>query len=110
MTDTGGLQSSASAQVTVLDNPPVARLTVSPVSGKTPLSVTANASASTDTDGTPIASYTFNFGDRTIVGPQPGATAGHLFTKVGNYKVMVTVTDTAGLSSTATVMVKVSKK
>jgi PKD repeat protein len=69
--------------------------------------VTADASASTDTDGTPIATYRFDFGDGTIVGPQPGAAATHTFTSRGTYTVRVTVTDTAGLSSTATKNVKV---
>jgi PKD repeat protein len=74
----------------------------------TPLSVTADASASTDTDGTPIASYTFDFGDGTaLVGPQAGATATHAYAAAGSYTAQVTVTDTAGLSSTASAPVSV---
>lgn len=87
----------------VVDNPPVATLTVTPSSGNVPLAVTADASASTDTDATPIASYTFNFGDGSAaVGPQPGATANHTYTVAGNYTVTVTVTDTASKTGTAT--------
>ncbi len=109
VTDTAGLSSSAGGQVIVRDNPPVARLTVTPTSGKKPLLVTANASTSTDTDGTPIASYRFDFGDGTIVGPQAGAIVAHTYTTVKTFKLTVTVTDTAGLSATATQMVQVKK-
>jgi parallel beta-helix repeat protein len=86
------------------DTPPVAALTVSPASGDVNLIVTADASASTDTDGTsPIASYRFDFGDGSpVVGPQASATANHTYTETGTYTVTVTVTDTAGLSDTET--------
>ena len=83
------------------DVAPTAALSVSPSSGVAPLSVTADATGSTDTDATPIASYTFEFGDGTVVGPQPGATATHTYATTGTYTVSVTVTDTAGLTSTA---------
>ena len=108
VTDTAGLSSTATAQVTVTDNPPSVSFSVQPSSGVAPLVVTADASGSTDTDDTPIASYTFDFGDGSpVVGPQPGATAPHTYTVAGVYTVTVTVTDTAGLSSTATVQVVV---
>ena len=47
-------------------------------------------------------------GDGTIVGPQPEQTANHTFLSAGTYKVIVIVTDTAGLSSRAAVDVKVT--
>src|SRR5207245_1099503 len=77
--DTAGLSSTATASVTVSapDAPPAAALTVVPTAGQAPLAVAADASASTDTDLTGIQSYTFNFGDGTVVGPQATATAGH---------------------------------
>jgi PKD repeat protein len=82
---------------------PIAALTVTPGSGNAPLAVTADASGSTDGDSTPIATYTFDFGDgSTVVGPQAGATAAHTYTAPGAYTATVTVTDTGGLSSTAT--------
>jgi len=103
VTDTAGLSGTDTRQVTVRDDPPIAALTVTPDSGTINLAVTADASASTDPDATPIASYTFNFGDGSpAVGPQPGATAPHTYTVAGTYTVTVTVRDTAGLSSTAT--------
>jgi parallel beta-helix repeat protein len=83
------------------DAPPSAALSATPRSGSTPLQVTADASASTDTDQSPIATYRFDFGDGTVVGPQAGATATHTYTDTGTYAVTVRVTDTAGLSATA---------
>jgi parallel beta-helix repeat protein len=110
VTDTAGKSSTASrtVQVTALDNPPVAALSISPQSGTAPLNVTADASASTDTDATPIATYTFDFGDGTgTVGPQITPAAQHTYGTAGGYTATVTVTDTAGLSSTATASVTV---
>src|SRR5207249_7685083 len=70
------------------------------------LAVTAIASASTDPDGT-IASYRFDFGDGTIVGPQPGATATHTCA-AGTWTARVTVTDNGGATATASATVTVS--
>jgi hypothetical protein len=77
----------------------VARLTVTPSSGAAPLGVTANASASSDADGS-IASYRFDFGDGTVVGPQSGSTATHTFA-AGTWTVRVTVTDNQGATGSA---------
>jgi PKD repeat protein len=91
------------------DAPPNAALTVSPGSGLAPLQVSADASGSTDTDATPIATYAFDWGDGTaVIGPQSGPTAPHTFASPGSYTVTVTVKDTAGLSSTATKPVTVN--
>ncbi|MDP9340566.1 MAG: PKD domain-containing protein [Actinomycetota bacterium] len=97
------------AQAPPADAAPAAALTVTPASGSVPLPVTADASASTDTDATPIATYTFDFGDGTVVGPQAGATAPHTYQAAGAYTARVTVTDTGGLSSTATSPVSVGQ-
>ena len=108
VTDTAGLSSTATDTVTVTDNPPSASLTVTPSAGLAPLPVTADASGSSDGDSTPIASYTFDFGDGSpVVGPQPGATANHTYTAGGAYTVTVTVRDTAGLETNAQVSVLV---
>jgi hypothetical protein len=73
------------------------------------LAVTAEASGSTDTDATPLASYRFDFDDGTIVGPQAGASASHTYTQAGTFTVAVTVKDTAGLAATATTTVTVKQ-
>ncbi len=90
------------------DSPPSVVLALTRSSGVVPVTVTADASASTDMDGTPIASYRFDFGDGTVVGPQPGPTASHTYASAGRYTVTVVVTDTAGLSSRATASASVS--
>ena len=87
------------------DRSPDAALQVTPMSGTSPLSVTANAGASSDTDGTGIASYSFDFGDGTGAGPQSAPTAGHTYAGPGTYALAVSVTDTAGLTSTTAVQV-----
>jgi PKD repeat protein len=106
VTDTAGLTSTASVKVSVAsDNPPLASIAVSPASGTAPLAVTADASGSSDTDSTPIATYQFDFGDGAVVGPQAAPTASHQYPNAGSYTVTLTVTDTAGNSSTASTSV-----
>jgi parallel beta-helix repeat protein len=105
--DTIGQASTSTATVSVQpDLAPVASLSVSPNDGRAPLFVTADASGSADNDTTPIATYTFDFGDGTVVGPQASPTATHTFTRKHPFTVRVTVTDTAGLSSTASQTVR----
>ena len=103
VTDTAGKSSVATSTVTVRDDPPVASVSVTPSSGRAPLDITADASGSSDTDATPIASYRFNWGDGTAAtGPQSQPTATHTYAAVGTYTVTVTVTDTAGKTAQAT--------
>jgi parallel beta-helix repeat protein len=102
VTDTGGASSTATASVTVYDAPPTAALNVSPPSGASPLNVTADASASSDPDTTPVATYNFDFGDGTLTGPQSSAIANHTYGTDGTFTVTVTVTDTAGKTGSTT--------
>ena len=91
-----------SVTVTVVENPPAVSFTLTPSSGVAPFTVAADASASTDTDNTPISTYRFNWGDGSTAVTQTGAKATHNYTKAGTFTVTVTVTDTAGLNSSAT--------
>jgi len=91
-----------------VDLPPTASLNVTPTSGTYPVDAIADASGSTDGDVTPIATYRFDFGDGTVVGPQAGATATHTYVASASYSVTVTVTDTGGQSSSVTKVVTVS--
>jgi PKD repeat protein len=88
------------------DRRPVARLTVAPTSGTVPLSVTLDASASTDDHG--ITGYTFNFGDGSPTVQQAGSTVSHVYSAAGTYSASVTVTDTIGQTSSATTPVSVT--
>lgn len=77
--------------------PPAVHLTVTPLSGLSPLAVTADASRSTDASG--IVSYLYDFGDGTA--RALGATTTHTYCRPGKYQLSVTVTNSLGLSSTA---------
>ena len=79
------------------NQPPLARLIATPLAGHAPLQVSFDASGSSDVDGM-VTSYAFDFGDGTVAGPQPGATATHVF-GAGSYAATVTVTDDKGAST-----------
>ncbi|GAA1964306.1 hypothetical protein GCM10009817_00040 [Terrabacter lapilli] len=102
--NTSGLTSTTTATVNATSppavQPPTAALTVTPSSGDAPLSVLADASASSDPQGQPL-SYAFDFGDGTTVPSSTTATANHAYTTPGTYTVTVTVTGASGLSGTA---------
>ena len=68
---------------------PVASFTCSPSSGEAPLSVSFDASASSDSDGS-ITSYVWGFGDGES---GAGITASHSYTVSGTYAIQLTVTD-----------------
>ncbi|TDU83939.1 parallel beta-helix repeat protein [Kribbella voronezhensis] len=108
--DRGALEFQPVAGVT--NYPPHAALVLNPTAMSTPPSVpvTADAGGSSDNDINGIASYTFDFGDGTVVGPQPAATATHTYAGPGSYAVTVTVTDAAGLTSSASAQEVVSTR
>ncbi|NUP53310.1 MAG: PKD domain-containing protein [Catenulispora sp.] len=92
----GGAARAAAASVSapaLVCTAPTAQLVMHPASGQAPLTVTADASASTP-GSCPIGGYTFDWGDGTpTTGPQGAATASHSYPDVGSYTVTVTVTD-----------------
>ena len=83
------------------NEPPVARIAVSPGSGPAPLTVTVSGSTSSDPDGT-ITSYAWTFGDGATAS---GVSAEHTFASVGDFAVTLSVTDDDGTTRTATVSV-----
>jgi PKD repeat protein len=104
----GPTAAPTSAPSRVPDSAPVGVLTLTVSSGPAPLTVTADASGSSDTDLTPIAKVIFNFGDGAIVTASSGMTATHTYTIPGTYTVAVAVIDSARLSSTVSTTVTVS--
>jgi parallel beta-helix repeat protein len=110
VTDSLGLADPSPGSLAVTVTPftqrPTALLTMTPSSGPAPLAVTADASGSSDPDGT-IVSYRFDFGDGTVVGPQAGATATHTY-GAGAWTASLTVTDDAGATGTVTQVVTVT--
>ncbi|HEY3531220.1 MAG TPA: right-handed parallel beta-helix repeat-containing protein [Nocardioides sp.] len=99
--DRGALEFQPSGSPT--DYAPHAAMFLDPPAVAVPPSatVTADARGSNDADTSGIVSYTFDFGDGTVVGPQSAATATHSYSATGTYSVTVTVTDASGMSDTA---------
>jgi PKD domain/Pectate lyase superfamily protein len=82
------------------DAAPNASLTLNPSSCTATCQVTADASASTDSDSTPIVDYAFTWGDGTSSGRQASASLGHSYSLPGMYTISVDVIDSAGLNTT----------
>lgn len=101
VTDDDG--ATGAVTTTVLVNaPPVAAIfpVATVVLGQT---TAFDGSASSDSDGT-ITGYAWDFGDGTT---GSGVTASHIYTTVGAYQAILTVTDNDGASNTAGVSVTV---
>jgi hypothetical protein len=88
---------AACTPATPTNQTPLAVFSPSVSYGPSPLTVTFDATASSDPDGT-IVSYNWNFGDFTT---GSGSTVTHSFTP-GQYIVTLTVTDNGGRTATST--------
>ena len=80
-------------------NPPNAVIVKSKVGSTVPMTVNFDGSTSTTEPGRTITAYAWNFGDGTT---GTGATPSHVYTAAGNFTVTLTVTDSAGLTDSAT--------
>lgn len=94
VTDDRGATDSTTHMVTITNQPPVAAF----ITTQQGLVVNADASTSTDPDGT-ISSYDWTFGDGSI---GTGKTASHTYAAAGTYTVKLTVTDNDGAASSVT--------
>lgn len=105
VTDTDGLSDSVTTTITVTETntAPVASFTSTPTGGEPPLSVSFDASGSTDSENN-IVSYSWNFGDGTTA---TGVTASHTYTTLGTFTVTLTVTDAGGLTDQASTSISV---
>jgi PKD repeat protein len=78
------------------NQPPTAVMTATPTSGPSPLTVTFDGSASTDSDGT-IVAWSWSFGDGQF---GVGAKTAHMYPGPATYIASLTVTDSGGATST----------
>ncbi len=112
VTDSKGLTSVASTPIVITAPPiavnkaPTAVASATPLTGTAPLTVTFDASGSTDSDGT-IASYTWNFGDGSTAS---GKTTSHTYTTEATFAATLQVTDNAGAKGTSTTTITVQAK
>ncbi|NUR07263.1 MAG: PKD domain-containing protein [Nocardioidaceae bacterium] len=107
-TDASGLTSTWSTTVTaVKDAPPTVSLAATPATAYVPQDVVLDAGGTTDDDGTPVASYAFTCGNGTGSGTRTTATYTCSYPKAGTYTAAVLARDTAGLSATRTLTVRI---
>ncbi|MCH9001169.1 MAG: PKD domain-containing protein [Planctomycetes bacterium] len=95
VTDPGGASSTASIQISVGNSSPVADITVSPKSGDSPLTVTFDATGSTDVDGDDIE-IIWDFGDGEPSPRIPVGTVIHVYETEGTYLATATLFDGRG--------------
>jgi glucose/arabinose dehydrogenase len=82
---------------------PVARVSANRTSGIAPLAVNLSSAGSSDPEGSALT-YSWNFGDG---GTSTAANPSHTFTGNGQYTVALTVSDPAGRTATASLVVTV---
>ena len=102
VTDSDALTAAATQSIRI-HAAPVAAFTYSPAKPLEAQAVSFDASTSTDADGT-IASYAWDFGDG-VAGT--GRAVGHTYARYGTYTARLTVTDSDGLTGSATRSVRV---
>ncbi|GAB6041775.1 hypothetical protein JCM17961_24500 [Endothiovibrio diazotrophicus] len=92
-----GYGQASGGSTTVALNPPTAVAGVTPLSGRAPLTVSLDGSASSDEDGS-IASYAWHSSDGQDAS---GASAELVFQSGGEYTITLTVTDNDGATDSA---------
>jgi PKD repeat protein len=104
VTNSNGPQTTTSHQITIV-NPPTASFT-GPASALAGTAVSFDGSGSSAPGGS-ITGYAWSFGDgATSAG---GPTTSHTYSSPGTYTVTLTVTDAAGLQSTTSHQITISK-
>lgn len=80
---------------------PMAIISATPTIGEAPLTVSFDGGGSSDADGS-ISSYDWNFGDGAV---GSGMSVDHTYTNTGQFTAVLTVTDDAGSTVSASVMI-----
>ncbi len=111
VTDNSGAQATATVDISVNavgNAPPVAQLSATPDNGDAPLSVSLDASSSSDSDGS-IVRYDWDFdGDNIWDAYDAPSSLNHVYTLAGSYTAKVRVTDNANSQASATVAIAVN--
>jgi endoglucanase len=89
-----------------VNQPPVASFTTNKTSGTSPLTVSFDASASSDPEGAALT-YTWSFGDGTANGT--GRTVSHVYNTEGSFNATLTVRDPKNATNSSSVTIVVSK-
>jgi len=87
------------------NQPPWAEFTANPAMGRPPLQVSFDALSSVDADGS-IVSYAWDFGDGTT---GSGLQIDHTFGDLGDFTVVLTVTDNDGITATSSLVIVVTE-
>ena len=95
---------SVTVNIATVNDAPVASASASTETGQAPLSVTFDAGASSDIDGT-ISNYAWNFGDGEIGN---GSVVEHIFELAGTYTIDLVITDDQGDVADTSVVVAVT--
>jgi glucose/arabinose dehydrogenase len=85
------------------NQPPTARISASPTSGPTPLTVQFDGTASSDPDAADPITYSWDLNGDGTFGDSTSATTSYTYNAVGTVNVQLRVTDSAGASDTATI-------
>ena len=87
-----------------VNQPPTAVINATPTSGSPPLTVNFTSAGSSDPEGGPLT-YAWDLNGDGVYNEGTGATATYTYTTPGAYTARLRVTDSGGLSSTASVTV-----
>lgn len=104
-------QMASVTQSVPVGNPtgPTARFTLSPSPGRINQQVIADGSTSTTQTGQTIVNYQWSFGDSTAsVSSGTNPLQSHTFTVLGTYSVTLTITDSAGRTSSSTTTILIN--
>lgn len=100
-----GTEIETSLEVTILNVPPVANITLGPGPYYSNKAISFSGGSSTDSDGE-IKNYTWDFGDEKT---ETGKDVSHTYLKPGNYTITLTVRDDDGAENSTSLNITIEK-